>query len=711
MSRFFPLKRSRQGGPLAVEATMENLASAQTPVPRFPTASPHIRCMDLCVYTYSRSGTPAAKPGLCLSSKNSVALSHTPERACNAAAGVTSRTFETTGRSRQKLQQKITAGTGQDRESDTSRLPISQSHRSRAGPGSGGHRFDLEHELHVTDRKLLHMIAAPLDDTRVASAVRHNHKPAWQPFVTETLAFKAALDQSCPQSSSIVRSVQLDRMQVITGVAGFKQIVRLAARYFYCGQVPPPETTGKGGTTRKKVNVTGLAVVTLDALTRREWIEEERLAEELKLHPQLLRRTLKELEVQQFVQREHRKFKDHQKALQAEGSGEGRKPLHSKTQTICCINYPRALEVVQLRIYLMRKKLNDELEEADPVMKYKCPKCSKTYSAMDALRLIDFMTSRFRCEDCSTELEQALGSSGETGDDEQRRARKQALQKLKSRMEAQLKPLMDQLKAVKDLDPPDYGSHQDWSREQSFIRLQKSGKAANPIGSGSKGAAGGVQSLEPYWSDKTQVEVEVGSEVLTDTTAPSSFSTKEKEMPAWMISEADRVKASTEDSRIKQAQVEQHDSTADPDRRLHEEFVRQYMQEVQQRKALSAMRRHDAPEAKTEFPPLKRAKSEHPTFSTGGVKEERDSSVEATHAQDDTVTWEEAHTDGRALVKHDSIEWEDADGNLGGTGEGTPTQDPMQGGTTRQVANPMGDSLPGKVEDADEDDLEWEDPQ
>ena len=123
--------------------------------------------------------------------------------------------------------------------------------------------------------------------------------------------------------------------------------------------------------------------------------------------------------------------------------------------------------------------------------------------------------------------------------------------------------------------------------------------AANPIGSGSKGAAGGVQSLEPYWSDKTQVEVEVvrfdcyeysngvcfekgpnyrvnpvlwcqGSEVLTDTTAPSSFSTKEKEMPAWMISEADRVKASTEDSRIKQAQVEQHDSTADPDRRLHE---------------------------------------------------------------------------------------------------------------------------------------------
>mmetsp|Transcript_688 Transcript_688/g.2063 ORF Transcript_688/g.2063 Transcript_688/m.2063 type:complete len:358 (+) Transcript_688:282-1355(+) len=334
-------------------------------------------------------------------------------------------------------------------------------------------------------------------------------------------------------------------MQIITGVAGFKQTVRLAARCFYSGQVPPPEES-KGNATRKKANVTGLAVVTLDALTRREWIEEERLAEELKVHPQLLRKTLKELEVQHFVQREHRKFKDHQKAQQADGSEEGRKPLHARTQTLCCIDYPRVMETVQLRVHLMRKKLNDELAEADPVMKYKCPKCSKSYSAMDALRLIDFMTSKFRCEDCSTDLEQALGSSGETGDDDQRRARKQTLKRLQSRMEAQLKPLLEQVKAVKHLDPPDFGSHQDWAREQSYIRLQKSGKAASTNIGGPKGVgANGGQALD--WSDKTQVEVEVGTKAAqADADARFASTAKEKAMPAWMISEADRAKASAE---------------------------------------------------------------------------------------------------------------------------------------------------------------------
>lgn len=37
--------------------------------------------------------------------------------------------------------------------------------------------------------------------------------------------------------------------------------------------------------------------------------QEERLAEELKINAKLLRKTLKELEVQQLVKREHKKYK------------------------------------------------------------------------------------------------------------------------------------------------------------------------------------------------------------------------------------------------------------------------------------------------------------------------------------------------------------------------------------------------------------------
>ena len=40
----------------------------------------------------------------------------------------------------------------------------------------------------------------------------------------------------------------------------------------------------------------GLGVITLDALTRREWVKEDELAAEIKVHPKVLRRVLRYLE-------------------------------------------------------------------------------------------------------------------------------------------------------------------------------------------------------------------------------------------------------------------------------------------------------------------------------------------------------------------------------------------------------------------------------
>lgn len=41
---------------------------------------------------------------------------------------------------------------------------------------------------------------------------------------------------------------------------------------------------------------TGLGVITLDALTRREWVKEDELATELKVHPKVMRRVLRYFE-------------------------------------------------------------------------------------------------------------------------------------------------------------------------------------------------------------------------------------------------------------------------------------------------------------------------------------------------------------------------------------------------------------------------------
>lgn len=109
-------------------------------------------------------------------------------------------------------------------------------------------------------------------------------------------------------------------MQIITGIAGFKQLVRLAARCFYSGQVPPPDTTRNKRKVRppamaaaashhttarpapsqrlrhgwvggaQGMDTRGLAVVALDALTRREWVEVwRRRAPRTGLPPCLLR--------------------------------------------------------------------------------------------------------------------------------------------------------------------------------------------------------------------------------------------------------------------------------------------------------------------------------------------------------------------------------------------------------------------------------------
>lgn len=40
----------------------------------------------------------------------------------------------------------------------------------------------------------------------------------------------------------------------------------------------------------------GLGAIALDALTRREWVKEDELAQQLKVHPKVLRRVLRYLE-------------------------------------------------------------------------------------------------------------------------------------------------------------------------------------------------------------------------------------------------------------------------------------------------------------------------------------------------------------------------------------------------------------------------------
>ncbi|KAK9091152.1 hypothetical protein Sjap_024329 [Stephania japonica] len=261
-------------------------------------------------------------------------------------------------------------------------------------------------------------------------------------------------------------------------------LVKLAARAFYDDVTTKGDNQPKTGRSDNR----GMAVVVLDALTRRQWVREEDLAKDLKLHSKQLRRTLRYFEEEKLVTRDHRKetakgARIFSAAVAATGDGQssgkdGEEKLKLHTHSYCCLDYAQIYDVVRYRLHRMRKKLKDELENRNTVQEYVCPNCNRRYTAFDALQLISPDDESFRCESCRAELvaESDKRAAEEMGDndDNARRRRREKLKDMLQKMEVQLKPLSDLLNRVKDLPVPEFGSLQAWE-----ARANAAGRAAN----------------------------------------------------------------------------------------------------------------------------------------------------------------------------------------------------------------------------------------
>ncbi|KAK6134876.1 hypothetical protein DH2020_031360 [Rehmannia glutinosa] len=327
----------------------------------------------------------------------------------------------------------------------------------------------------------------------------------------------------------------------------FNRLVKLAARAFYDDITTKGENQPKTGRSDNR----GIAVVVLDALTRRQWVREEDLAKDLKLHTKQLRRILRFFEEEKLVARDHRKetakgAKIYNAAVAATGDSqqtgrEGDEKLKMHTHSYCCLDYSQIYDVVRYRLHRMKKKLKDEIESKNTVQEYICPNCSKRYTALDALRLISPYDEYFHCESCNGVLvaesdklaTQELGD----GDDNARRCRHEKIKDMLTKMEEQLKPLIDQLARVKDLPVPEFGSLQAWE-----LRANAAGRSANgelnpndPSKSSQGFGFGGTPM--PYVGE-TKVEVAfsgIGEE--GENVKPVNANKPVKVLPPWMIKE------------------------------------------------------------------------------------------------------------------------------------------------------------------------------
>ncbi|XP_062026663.1 uncharacterized protein LOC133742952 [Rosa rugosa] len=316
----------------------------------------------------------------------------------------------------------------------------------------------------------------------------------------------------------------------------FNRFVRLAARAFYDDVTP--ESDNKQPKTGRSDNK-GIAVVVLDALSRRQWVREEDLAKDLKLHPKQLRRVLQMLMEEKLVIREHRKetakgVKIFSAAVAATANGqqhrkEGEEKIKLQTHSYCCLDYAQIYDVVRYRLHLLKKELKDELEGKHAVEEYVCHNCRKRYNALDALQLVSMEDEHFHCESCNGILvaeSDKLDSQNTAGRD---------CKAMLQNMEVQLKPLMEQINRVKDLPFPEFGSLQAWEARASAPRLAENSESSAIDPSISSHGLGYGGTPMPYVGD-TKVEVVFSKNVDKGKDIKSQAdNTDLKVVPPWMI--------------------------------------------------------------------------------------------------------------------------------------------------------------------------------
>ncbi|KAL6642976.1 hypothetical protein ACP70R_021157 [Stipagrostis hirtigluma subsp. patula] len=321
----------------------------------------------------------------------------------------------------------------------------------------------------------------------------------------------------------------------------FNRLVRLAARAFY------DDISMKGDNQPKtsRGDNRGMAVVVLDALTRRQWVREEDLAKSLKLHSKQLRRILRFFEEEKLVTRDHRKesakgAKVYNAAAAAASDGqpvtkEGEEKIKMHTHSYCCLDYAQICDVVRYRIHRMKKKLKDELDSRNTIQHYICPSCNKRYSAFDALQLVSYTDEYFHCETCNGELvaesDKLASEEMGDGDDNARKRRREKLKDMQQRLDEQLKPLNAQLQRVKDLPAPEFGSLQSWERANIGHFANGDPGAVDS----SRNSQGQYGTPMPFLGD-TKVEVMVeNADVKGQGAEAGTNGTAQKVLPPWMI--------------------------------------------------------------------------------------------------------------------------------------------------------------------------------
>ena len=320
-----------------------------------------------------------------------------------------------------------------------------------------------------------------------------------------------------------------------------KKLVRMAARAFYRHSSAKERLARTGNA---KYDNSAIALVLVDALTRRTWVKEDDLARAVLLSAKQVRKALLYLEEQRLVTRAHVKEKDkdreartRQRALE-NGVDEGIiaervANIERKTVTYVCLNYSRIVDALTLRISTARADLKHRVERGPISVLFRCTSdpevCGKRYSSLDAARLLDPATMQFVCQVCKGEVVQLGG--GEDGAPPEPRTR-EGMKAIWDKFERQMAPVQKQLDRVRGIVPPQYGSLNEWTRARKKAAERAANGGAGGGGAGGGGRAGGL-GVQLDTLEETKFEVTLG---LTEEqeAAMEAEANAPKAQPEWV---------------------------------------------------------------------------------------------------------------------------------------------------------------------------------
>ncbi|XP_065649221.1 general transcription factor IIE subunit 1 [Hydra vulgaris] len=134
-------------------------------------------------------------------------------------------------------------------------------------------------------------------------------------------------------------------------------------------------------------------IVTINILTKYPCIDEDTLMEKLQFDKRQLRQVLGRLKNDKLVKQRVVKEKQQDTGV-------------LNVYNFYFINYNLFVNVVKYRLDHMRKKLENEEQQAKNRPSFQCEQCSKTFSDLEVDRLLDFSTGLFKCTFCNGLVEE-----------------------------------------------------------------------------------------------------------------------------------------------------------------------------------------------------------------------------------------------------------------------------------------------------------------